>query len=92
MAFSKLRQECQLRGTLYFKIFEMYLKEKLSSRKIAERLGKSEENIKYHIHIARSKIKDYMKREIASYSSSQQEYEEELEYLSRFLGRFNHAS
>lgn len=53
---------------------------------VADLLGKSLQDVKNYIHRSRKKLLELLQREIARYSSTAEEYEEEIRYLSRFLG------
>lgn len=55
-------------------------------REIAGLLGKTLQDVKNYIHRSRQKLIELLQREIARYSSTPEEYEEEIRYLSRFLG------
>lgn len=84
IALARLQQESREKKTLYFAALSLYL----SGHKydeIASRLGKSLTDVKVLIHYARNKVKTYVKELVMNYSASQQEYEDEMRYLSRFM-------
>jgi len=55
-------------------------------REIASDLGKSLQDVKNYIHRSRQRLMDLLRQEIWRYASSNEEYEEEVRTLSRFLG------
>lgn len=84
LALARLQQESKEKKTLYFAALSLYLSGH-SYNEIASRLGKSLSDVKVLIHYARNKVKTYVKELVMSYSSSQQEYEDEMRYLGRFM-------
>jgi RNA polymerase sigma factor (sigma-70 family) len=84
IAFDRLRLESESKGTPYFEAFQLYLQDK-THKDIALHLKVSIQGVKNYIHRARLKLMNYIADEIASYSSSNEEYKDEINYLSRFL-------
>jgi RNA polymerase sigma-70 factor (ECF subfamily) len=84
IAFKRLKEESKQRGTPYYQALKLYL-EIVSYEKIARSLGKNVHDVKNYIHRAKAKIMDYIKDEIAEYSSSKSEYMDEINYLSKYL-------
>jgi RNA polymerase sigma-70 factor (ECF subfamily) len=84
-AFEKLKKESELKGTPYFDAIELYLQQGSDYKIIAQKLGKSITEVRNYLYKARLKLRDYIREEIASYCSSQKEYEDELKYLSSYL-------
>jgi hypothetical protein len=48
-------------------------------------MAKKLQDVKNYIHRARGRLAELLKEEIAKYSSSEAEYQEEVQYLSKFL-------
>ncbi len=69
----------------YFAAIDLHLREDLSYRDVAARLGKSEAAVRNYLHEGRLKLAEYLRAEIAGYSSSADEYEDEKRHLRRHL-------
>jgi DNA-directed RNA polymerase specialized sigma24 family protein len=85
VALEKLKEECLSKATPYFELLKMHVIDELSHDQIAERSGKTNKNVRDLLHIARQKLKRYIIEEIALYASSDQEFKDEVGYLSRLL-------
>jgi RNA polymerase sigma-70 factor (ECF subfamily) len=83
-ALAKLDTESQAKKNLYFQALTLYLTG-LKYEEVARRLGKTVQDVKVLIHYGRTKVKTHVKELIVNYSSSQQEYEEELRALSKYM-------
>lgn len=90
LAFNRLKHESRTRGVPYYDALKLYLDDN-DYKTIAGRLGKSEQDIKNYIHRARLKLAKYIREEIAAYSSSHEEYRDELRYIERFTRRYTEA-
>jgi RNA polymerase sigma-70 factor (ECF subfamily) len=84
IAFKRLREDSKEKELLHYEAIRLYLKG-LNYLSIAERLGKSVDAIDKYIRSARAKLRDFIRDEIAFYSSSRGEYDDEIGYLSRYL-------
>lgn len=83
-ALVRLESESDSKKNLYFQALTLYLGG-LRYEEVAKKLGKTMQDVKVLIHYARTKVKTHVKELIIDYSSSQQEYEEELRALSKYL-------
>ncbi|MBI2933693.1 MAG: sigma-70 family RNA polymerase sigma factor [Planctomycetes bacterium] len=68
-----------------FRVMDLYLTTDQSYEDIARALGKTKSIVDYHVRFAKQKLATYLRAEMASYSSSLEEYEEELRHLSAYL-------
>ena len=71
---------------LHHRALEAHVREGKDQKQIAADLGKTVQDVKNYIHRARQKLTELLQREISRYASTAEEYEEEIRYLSRFLG------
>jgi RNA polymerase sigma-70 factor (ECF subfamily) len=69
----------------YHEALRRFLLQGESCAAIAESLGKSEQDIHNHIHRGKKKLADYLREQVRDYSSSREDYDEEIKYLSRFF-------
>lgn len=79
-ALERLRNEHEN----YFTAFTMSVDD-YDYNSIAERMGKTRKEVDNEVHRAKRKLIKYMKEEIASYSSSPEEYNDEVRYLSDLI-------
>jgi RNA polymerase sigma-70 factor (ECF subfamily) len=71
---------------LHHRALEAHLREGKDQKEIAAEMGKTVQDVKNYIHRARQKLIELLQREVSRYASTTEEYEEEIRYLSRFLG------
>lgn len=69
----------------YFAALRLFLFDKKSHREIAAEMGKSEDEIRNYVSRGRARLIDALHEEIRAYSSSHEEYADEVRYLSEFL-------
>lgn len=67
------------------KALSLHLLQGLAYEQIASTMAKKLQDVKNYIHRARGRLAELLKEEIAKYSSSEAEYQEEVQYLSKFL-------
>jgi RNA polymerase sigma-70 factor (ECF subfamily) len=79
IALQKLKE-----NTIYFDVIDLFLKD-LSIKQIAEKIGKKEKETQNYFYQAKLKLIKYVHEQIKDYCSSEQEYEQEVEYLSSFF-------
>jgi RNA polymerase sigma-70 factor (ECF subfamily) len=87
IALDRLKKESLQKDTPYYAVIDMYLRQDMDYKQIADALGKSTKEVANYIFRGRQKLMDYILNEIASYSSSQDEFKTEVAYLSSFLKR-----
>jgi RNA polymerase sigma factor (sigma-70 family) len=80
LALDKLRKE----NETYFTAFTLLLDE-MDYKTIADRMSKSVKDIDNYIYRSKQKLIRYIQGEIAGYSSSTEEYQDEIRYLSRYI-------
>lgn len=86
LAMTRLKEECDKDGTPhYHKALLLHTTRELDNAAIAAELGASTGDVKNWLHQARLKLKRHLGREIQGYSSSSDEYEAELDYLTKLL-------
>lgn len=69
----------------YAEAIELHFFRELPHREIAERLDRKEHDVKNFLFQGKRRLKEYIQECIREYCSSAEEYEEELEDLSRYL-------
>ncbi len=69
----------------YHEALRRFLLEDASAAEAARALGRSEQDVHNHLHRGRKKLADYLREQVRDYSSSRADYDEELDYLSRFF-------
>lgn len=79
-------QRLQKEHPSFHQAIDLRLHHRCSFEEIGRRMGKSRNAAEYAVQQARQHLARYLRAEIAFYSSSPHEYEEETAYLSRFLG------
>lgn len=79
MALDQLRKD----NPRQYEVMRLHLEEELTQKELGVRIGRTAEQVRTDIHRARRRLIEAIKREIARYSSSREEFEEEL---SMFLG------
>lgn len=85
-AMEKLKTECERKQLAYYTVFSTYLQDvDATYESVAEKVGVNKNQVKLYIQRAKKKLLEYIKLEIASYCSSEEEYEEELSYLPRYF-------
>jgi RNA polymerase sigma-70 factor (ECF subfamily) len=70
----------------YFRAVKLALVEQQSHREIAAAMKKTEDEVRNYVSRGRAKLIDLLHDEIRAYSSSGEEYEDEVKYLSQFFG------
>ena len=71
--------------TPYFKAIQLYSSKGLSYEDIATELNASRTDVKNYIYQGRDKLKKHLLQEVETYSSTKEEYEEEVRYLLKYL-------
>lgn len=79
-ALEKLKTE----NEVYFTAFTMLLDE-MDYKTIADRMSKSLKDIDNYIYRAKQKLIRFIQQEIAAYSASTEEFQDEIRYLSRYI-------
>jgi DNA-directed RNA polymerase specialized sigma24 family protein len=69
----------------YFEAVDMAVTAGRSYRDIAALLGRSEDAVDNYIRQAKAKLAEYLRAEVARYSSSPEEYEGEQRHLFQYL-------
>ncbi len=69
----------------YHEALRRFLLEGAPVASVAESLGRTEQDVHNHIHRGKKKLADYLREQVRDYSSSREDYDEELKYLSRFF-------
>lgn len=85
LSLERLRAEYEEAGRFHFRALELFTKEGLGYPEIADRLKRSVADVKNLIFQARAKLRERLLSEIQAYSASTQEYEDEVNYLAKFL-------
>lgn len=87
-ALEKLKNECEQKGLPYFDALEKFLNERDATHEsIGTAMKVSPVRVNNYIFRGKKKLKEFIKQEIASYCSSEEEYSDELNYLSQFMER-----
>jgi len=85
VGMTRLEEECEKKKTPYFKAIQLYSSKGLSYEDIAIELNASRTDVKNYIYQGRDKLKKHLLQEVETYSSTKEEYEEEVRYLLKYL-------
>ncbi len=85
LAMERLRRECEKGGKPYFEALRLRTEEALEYEAMAEKLGVPLSQVKNYLHQAREQLRKYVLEEIRDYSSTSEEYGDEVDYLAQFL-------
>ncbi len=69
----------------YFAALKLFLFEQKSHREVAAAMGKTEDEVRNYVSRGRARLIENIHAEIRAYSSSSDEYADEVRYLSDFL-------
>jgi RNA polymerase sigma-70 factor (ECF subfamily) len=69
----------------YHEALRQFLMDGRSYAEISKTIGKSEGEIKNYIFRGKAKLTEFLKEEVREYSATHVEYDQEIQYLSRFL-------
>jgi DNA-directed RNA polymerase specialized sigma24 family protein len=84
LALQKLQQESKAAKKPYYEILQLRIRE-LSYHEISKQLKMSESDVANYLHYAKKKIHLYARELIADYSSSQAEFEDEVDLFVRSM-------
>lgn len=79
-ALEELRLECERTGRPYHAVLQMFAGG-MAYEQIAEKLSTNLNNVRSWVHRARERLRDLVKAQIRAYSSSSNEYEDEIRHL-----------
>ncbi len=69
----------------YFRALKLFLFGQKSHREVAAEMGKTEDEVRNYVSRGKARLVEGMHEEIRGYSSSSEEYADEVKYLSEFL-------
>ncbi len=81
VALDRLSRE----NTNYYRALKLFLFEQQPHKDIAAAMGKTDDEVRNYISRGRAKLVETIHGEIRAYSSSSDEYADEVKYLSEFL-------
>ncbi len=81
VALDRLRRE----NPAYYEAIHAFLVEERPQREIARAQGETEAAVRNHVARGKAKLAQILREEILTYSSSREEFEAELAYLTKFL-------
>lgn len=86
-ALARLRDECARDGRPFYDVLRMELDEELSHAEVAERTGRSLDDVRAVVSRGRRRLGELLAGVVKEVSSSPEEFEEEMAYLSGFVSR-----
>jgi RNA polymerase sigma-70 factor (ECF subfamily) len=69
----------------YHEALRLFLLEGRPVAEIARATGRAEQDVHNHLHRGRKKLADYLREQVRDYSSSREDFDEEIRSLSRFF-------
>jgi RNA polymerase sigma factor (sigma-70 family) len=84
LSLQKLQQESAASKKPYYKILQFRIRE-LSYHEIAQQLRMSESDVANYLHYAKKKVYQFARELIADYSSSQTEFEDEVDLFVKTM-------
>lgn len=85
LALERLKSESDDKGTPYHDALLMALEGRETYSQIGARLGKSEKDMMNYVQRGLAKVRGYFEAAIRDYSSGEDEFREEQEYLAQFF-------
>lgn len=85
LSMELLKKESEEKGTPYYEAFVLAVRDQLSYAEIGSRLGKTEKEVGNYVFRAKGKLREYFARCIEEYSSSEDEFRHEQDYLAQFF-------
>jgi RNA polymerase sigma-70 factor (ECF subfamily) len=84
-AFEHLQKECIVKKTQYHDAVKLFILDGLDYAEISKRINVPLTNLKNLIGRGKQKLLDYVRQEIADYSQPGSPYEQEVQYLMKYL-------
>jgi RNA polymerase sigma factor (sigma-70 family) len=84
-AFELLQKESIVKKTQYYEAVRRFILDGEDYATISEKIGVPLTNLKNLIRRGKQKLLDYIRQEIADYSQPGSQYEQEVQYLMRYL-------